>query len=147
MVVGFTGTRKGMTEKQKSELKWVIFEYLQYSAIKEVHHGDCVGADSEFHHVMQDLTVVIHPPEDDRYRANCRGNIILEPKPYLERNHDIVDACDVLIATPEGPEKQRSGTWATIRYARKLGKHIVIVDPEGRPTGENADEYLKTRQS
>ena len=53
-------------------------------------------------------------------------------KDYLVRNHDIVDVCDVLVATPGQKEEQiRSGTWATIRYARKIRKQIIIVYPDG----------------
>ena len=44
----------------------------------------------------------------------------------------LVDACEVLLATPKGPEKLRSGTWATVRYARKVGKRIVIIEPDGK---------------
>lgn len=37
-----------------------------------------------------------------------------------------------LIATPAGfQEEQRSGTWATIRYARKMNHHIYIVYSNG----------------
>ena len=39
----------------------------------------------------------------------------------------------VLIAAPaeqEG-ERLRSGTWATVRYARRLGRRVVLVCPDG----------------
>ena len=51
------------------------------------------------------------------------------PKPYLDRNRDIVDACEVLLATPDGPERLRSGTWSTVRYARKIGKPVEVRLP------------------
>jgi outer membrane protein insertion porin family len=54
----------------------------------------------------------------------------------LDRNRAIVDSCDVLIACPKGPEEQRSGTWATVRYARKQKKRIVIIWPDGEVTEE-----------
>ena len=58
------------------------------------------------------------------------GNEILPEKEYIERNHDVVDTCDLLIAMPNTElEVVRSGTWATIRYARKLKKVIVILEP------------------
>lgn len=54
-----------------------------------------------------------------------------EPAEYLDRNHAIVDECSVLIAAPRSlTEEQRSGTWATVRYARKMGRPVVILDPE-----------------
>ena len=54
-----------------------------------------------------------------------------KPKPYLERNKDIVDETGLLIATPKGEEIVRSGTWSTIRYARKNHKKIIIIMPNG----------------
>jgi hypothetical protein len=55
------------------------------------------------------------------------------------RNHDIVDETELLIACPgELAEAVRSGTWATVRYARKLGRPIVIFWPDGSVTGEPA---------
>ncbi len=46
----------------------------------------------------------------------------------LDRNRDIVAAVSILIAAPETDiEEQRSGTWATVRYARKKGIPVVIV--------------------
>lgn len=47
-------------------------------------------------------------------------------KPYLERNKDIAnEGIDGLIAAPSGwVEELRSGTWATVRYARKLKRTI-----------------------
>ena len=52
--------------------------------------------------------------------------------PYTRAQHkQIVNVCDVLIAAPSGPEKLRSGTWSTVRYARKLHKNITIVLPDG----------------
>jgi predicted Rossmann fold nucleotide-binding protein DprA/Smf involved in DNA uptake len=54
-----------------------------------------------------------------------------EPLPYLERNHAIVNESDFLIAAPDGPETLRSGTWATVRYARKVGKRVLVIMPNG----------------
>jgi hypothetical protein len=52
--------------------------------------------------------------------------------PPLERNKHIVHNCGWLIAAPkEDSETLRSGTWATIRYARKLRRPITIVFPNG----------------
>lgn len=98
-----------------------------------VHHGDCIGADAAMHIIARDYlnkVVVIHPPTDDAKRAFCKWDILLGAKPYLDRNHDIVDRSEVMIACPgEHNEVLRSGTWATIRYARKLKKPIIIIKP------------------
>lgn len=45
----------------------------------------------------------------------------------LDRNHRLVEAAEVLLAVYNG--ERRGGTAATIRYARKMGRQIVILDP------------------
>ena len=45
----------------------------------------------------------------------------------LDRNHRLVEAAEVLLAVYNG--EQRGGTAATVRYARKMGRQIVILDP------------------
>ena len=129
MRAGFTGSRRGMTGKQKQVVKDLL------GGASEFHHGDCVGSDEQAHDIARNigLSVVIHPPSDDSLRAWCDGDVILQPKNYLERNKNIVNSTDFLIATPseESGEQLRSGTWATIRYARKFKKKIFVVRPSG----------------
>jgi predicted Rossmann fold nucleotide-binding protein DprA/Smf involved in DNA uptake len=45
-----------------------------------------------------------------------------------------VNETGVLVAMPDGPEELRSGTWATVRYARKQGKDGRIIYPDGLVT-------------
>lgn len=127
-VVGFTGTQEGMSDYQKRVLR------ASLEGVRELHHGDCIGADAEADAIARELgiTVVIHPPSDPKKRAFCAkpGDVVWEPLPYLERNHDIVDEADVVIGTPKsGVEVLRSGTWATIRYARSRGKRTLVIAP------------------
>lgn len=139
MNVGFTGTRSGLTGQQWNALRDILLQECGPSG--EVHHGDCVGADDSAHHIALSLRfrIVMHPPTDRSRRAFCHAaDHILPALPYLERNHAIVDATDLLVACPEGKEeKQRSGTWATVRYARKTGKPIILVFPDGTVRREN----------
>jgi hypothetical protein len=83
--------------------------------------------------------VFVHPPDDDTRRAYCGVHParLAAPKPYLMRNKDIVDQTSILVAAPKGPEEKRSGTWATVRYARKLGRPIYICYPDGKMVFEN----------
>lgn len=130
MYVGFTGSREGMTEAQKATVARLLAELQP----KQARHGDCVGADADFHELARQTTakVIIHPPSNDSARAGCIGDQILDEKPYLQRNKDIVDNSTVMIATPNtAQEQQRSGTWSTIRYARKSGKKLYVVAPDG----------------
>lgn len=132
MILGFTGTQQGMTERQRRTLKY-FFSELQ---LTELHHGDCIGADAQAHADGATLGahIVIHPPLEDAKRAFCGRGMptVLPAKPYLKRNHDIIDATEGLIAAPSrNTELLRSGTWATVRYARKLGRRIWIIKPDG----------------
>lgn len=136
MSYGFTGTRNGPTEFQMLAFINLICE--QFEDDEEFHHGDCVGADEEMHETMKlwlpDAKIIIHPPEDPTYRAFCKPyHFIHDPKPFLDRNKHIVDSSKKLIACPEGfEEKMRSGTWSTIRYARKRNIPRSIIWPDGK---------------
>ena len=132
--VAFTGTQRGMTEQQMSAFRRLLFLFEW----NEFHHGDCIGADSEAHDVAQErgMLVVIHPPSIETKRAWRFVINTREPKPYIERNHDMVDECWYVIATPAQAEEQlRSGTWATVRYARTQGRCIWLVLPDGSVIG------------
>lgn len=133
MRVGFTGTRRGLTERQEAG----VLLLLAHLGASELHHGDCVGADAYAHALALEkgIRVILHPPTDPRERAFCCGATITLPAlPYLERNRKIVDMTEILIATPaeQTGEALRSGTWATVRYARKQGRRIYVVRPDGR---------------
>jgi nucleoside 2-deoxyribosyltransferase len=149
MKVGFTGTREGMSEVQANEVSDLVCMALHS---KELHHGDCIGADAEFHETAilyrayanrlgHQPRIIVHPPKDERFRAFCESaDELRAPKDYIARNHDIVDECDVLIAAPRhDSEEMRSGTWATVRYARKVGKPIRIVYADGEVASESND--------
>ena len=131
MKVGFTGTRAGMNDYQKNQVENLLYATMNPFDITEVHHGDCIGADTDFHNMcLGFLPIVIHP-SNLLTRAWNEGAVrILEPKAPLVRDRDIVDSIDVLIATPrQCYEITRSGTWATVRYARKMHKLIYIIYP------------------
>ena len=52
----------------------------------------------------------------------------------LDRNRRLVDAADLLLAVYNG--ERRGGTAATVRYARKLRRKIMILDPLSLKTVE-----------
>jgi hypothetical protein len=121
MSMGFTGTHKGMTEIQRNSFIRLVNE-LQPSSF---HHGDCVGSDAEAHDMvrrfLKDCQIHIWPPADPKARAYKRPDHMELELPYLTRDKAIAYAGDVLVATPgEEHEILRSGTWATVRYFRKM---------------------------
>jgi len=129
LTVGFTGTRRGMTDAQEEVVRRILIERKPTLA----RHGDCIGADATFHRICIELgiQVILHPCTLRDQRAFCEGaNNVLPEKPPLDRNHDIVNASDFMIATPaEYQDVLRSGTWATIRYARSK-KRLYIIRPD-----------------
>jgi len=137
MQIGFTGSQFGLSSPQQSIIRAYIQNHPQISA---AHHGDCVSADAEFHELCSaaGIPVTLHPPSNKTKRAFCRATFSRPPRPYLERNQQIVEACVLLIAGPSGPEKLRSGTWATVRYARRQNRPLLIVWPNGESQLENS---------
>lgn len=133
MIVGFTGTQVGMTKEQLTAVEAILGD--TYDVVTEFHHGHCIGADEEAAAIAQSLgiQIIAHPGDivEKWAKFPLPGNIFLKPKPNLKRNHDIVDVCELLVATPKGPPQLRSGTWATIRYADKVGRKVIIVKPNG----------------
>ena len=133
MVIGFTGTRQGMSDAQKDQLDWVLamlapsparptrdIRTKRLTATVAFHHGGAKGADAEAaalaaRYIGPDR-IVSHPPADHT------------PKAALLRDRDIVKVADVLIAAPRGDKEElRSGTWATVRYAREEGIPVIML--------------------
>ena len=133
--VGFTGTQRGLTTAQRDSLERLLAHLKALHESVSLHHGDCIGADTEAHRAAVGLGyyVVLHPPLKDDKRSFCKADEERLPLPYLDRNEKIAQACILLIACPkENAEQVRSGTWATVRRARKFGKKIVVIPPGGR---------------
>lgn len=130
--IGFTGTRYGMTDLQAA-----VFEGL-LGDVKAFHHGSCKGADVEAAHIAHKAfplaRIVCHPgPDGDEHQVNSGvDHERWTPKTHFARNRDIVAACDEMIACPkEMQEQQYGGTWFTVRYARKIGKQVTVIWPDG----------------
>lgn len=135
--IGFTGTRSGLTQEQSANLATLLLNVPHEDTW--FHHGDCVGSDAQAAQVAKQLgyQICIHPPLNQSLRAHCEGDLILPEADYLERDREIVLACEELIATPkemckpEASPTRGSGTWYTIRHALKLGRKVTILYPNG----------------
>lgn len=125
MILGVTGSRSFKWDERRTSK---LYDFMVESQVKELHHGCCTGWDAQAHFIAEQLSIktVLHPPQDTKLVEVLRGDVVLPPKPYLDRNKDIVSAVDFLIAAPDGPERQRSGTWSTVRYAKKVGVKGVV---------------------
>lgn len=135
MICGFTGTRYGPTPEQYKAMQ----EFLSRIPMSRFVHGAAHGADTLAHYIVRaahgDIPIELHPSDRPSTLVTVPiGNVdIHDQKPPLERNRIIVQRIHGLLAVPrEDEEITRSGTWATIRYARELGVPIYMVKQCGK---------------
>jgi hypothetical protein len=141
--IGFTGTQRGLTSPQLTVLRKVL-DKIHETDVYEYHHGSCEGADDMFDTLIRQIVnpgsvIHIHPPLNRSKMVDCSSKPagtktvqIHSPKRYLDRNSDIVRASGMLVACPrEKVEILRSGTWSTIRRARRKKIPYIIVWPDG----------------
>lgn len=99
------------------------------------HHGDCIGADAQFHAIARELgwRVAVYPgPEGDGDRAGCDHDELRAPLTHMKRNKALVLESHRVMAVPADMTPQpHGGTWKTIEMARKAKKPLVIVFPDG----------------
>lgn len=131
--IGFSGTREGMNEAQRRKVTYLIDRAISTIAV-HAHHGCCVGADEEFHVIAgeRQLWIVGHPPIETKWRSRVKVDDRRDPKPYQDRNMDIARECHEMVAAPRSDRPDNSGTWSTIRKARRLGKPVTVVGRDGR---------------
>jgi len=134
MMLSFTGTHRALTDLQKI----TVTEFVEQFNPLCVTHGGCIGADDFFDQWCADLGI-----HRTIYPSNIRGKslpknellrrgpcTIHEPRPPLIRNEIIVKSGEFLLACPsENYEVLRSGTWSTVRIARRLGVKYTVINP------------------
>lgn len=131
--LGTTGTREGLSDAQKDQLK----EFIRNHVVYTLHHGDCVGSDDQVARAFSDEgTFIIAYPGNSTtlHKAHSTANDLILPwQENLVRNRKIVNSVEMLLAFPSTEsEVVRSGTWATIRYANKRLVPVKIITPSGR---------------
>ena len=72
-------------------------------------------AQAQYHAILNQASKVVYVSRT--YTSNC----------MLERNRYLAAHASILLAVYNGT--QRSGTGATVNYARKLGRKIIVIDP------------------
>ena len=61
----------------------------------------------------------------------------------IDRNHRLVESAGLLLAVFNGV--RRSGTGATVNYAREMGKEIIVIDPITRQVTREKIAQLPTQ--
>ena len=142
MKVGFTGTREGLTDQQLAWLYSLLEDQSPDMAITEVHHGACVGADLAVHQAALDANCLVHvwPPTNMSLCATeclIQGPLVtIHPRmPYFNRDREIVNATEGLIALPKHDAQpdppQWGGTWYTVDFALRMNRPVIICNPKG----------------
>lgn len=137
MIVGFTGTRKGMNTAQLAQLNFMLATLKRDTscgATNEFHQGGADGGDKQARILAREWGYDVHwHPCPGVSLADVIGDEPLakfetwhEVFPPLTRNRNIVAVAFALIAGPHTDvEELRSGTWATVRYARAAAIPVV----------------------
>jgi hypothetical protein len=133
---GFTGSSEPTTEAQR-----VAFgAFLPTSGMTKFRHGDCINADADAHEIVRTVLPGVHihghPPLRRAKRAFCQFDTISKARQYFDRNDDIAEACEELLAMPRQMAEAGGGTWDTIRKARRRHKPVTIFWPDGSVTRE-----------
>lgn len=125
MTVSFTGTRKGMSQSQERQLHYLLsilaaaVSYDQTLGSLSFRHGGAKGADLQADAIAEQWI----PRKYIRAFPPPPGE-----SPLIRDKRDIAMPCHLLIAAPHtDTEELRSGTWATVRYARAAGKPVIML--------------------
>lgn len=143
MILGYTGTRKGMTQAQVQTVDELV-DRLAPRVIGSSYqflHGCAEGGDRQFHGIVAARGPLWLYPVLDEQRAWAKRHrrafdILVECADLIGRNHDMADKAMAFIAAPRGfvEQKRGSGTWATMRYCKKIHRICYVVWPDGTVT-------------
>lgn len=139
--VSFTGTASDpLGRPQLDAVRAVLL--LSYAAgARWFRFGLCINADEQAARLARDIGYRLHGypgravGEPGRSALDCD---VLEPLPprrdrELTRNRSLAADGDLLLAAPRQPRMVlRSGTWATVRYAHRELKPVLLALPGGR---------------
>lgn len=118
-----------------------FYELIKQTPIKQFDHGCCVGADQQAYMAMYDLKrdVPVHawPPVDPKWLAlewELFCDVAHPPNDYHARDRDIVNDCDLLIATPLEDWPTTGGTFYTMGYAISQEIPVLHIKRSGMST-------------
>ena len=124
VAVGVTDFYSGMADGSDVWLSQMVLDLRKENSVLRLHcFLPCKGqadkwsaaAQERYHSILEKADSVEYVSRE--YYDGC----------MLDRNHRLVEATGVLLAVYNG--ERRGGTAATVRYARKLGRGIIILNP------------------
>ena len=105
VAAGVTDFYSGMADGSDVWLSQIVLDLRKWSIV----------AQERYHSILGQADSVIYVSH--KYYDGC----------MIARNHRLVEAAGRLLAVFNGVK--RSGTGATLNYARKLGREILIIEP------------------
>lgn len=140
-IVAVTGTERGGTTAQLRLARAILFAWSPTVLI----HGGCIGVDDELDQLACELSIrrEVFPAQVDYKKrvpehlllGRKHSSVVIHPvQPPLVRNRIMVRRASRALALPgEAREVVRSGTWATVRFARTLlpREYVVVIAPDG----------------
>ncbi len=124
VAAGVTDFYSGMADGSDVWLSQIVLDLRKENPALRLHcFLPCEGqadkwsssAQERYHSILDQADSVKHVSR--KYYDGC----------MIDRNHRLVEAAGCLLAVFNGV--QRSGTGATVSYARKLGQKIIIINP------------------
>lgn len=121
---GITDFFSGMAEGTDSYCAQIILDLREKNPALKLHCVlPCPNQESKwsnsaqecYHSILRRADSVVYVSQ--KYYQGC----------MLERNRRLVDSAAVLLAVYNG--ERRGGTAATMRYAKKLGRQVIILHP------------------
>ena len=121
---GFTQFLSGMAEATDTWSALSVLDLREKNSAIKLHcilpckeQADkwSVSSRDLYHSILDRADSIIYVSR--AYHKNC----------MLDRNRFLVDHASMLLAVYNGV--RRSGTGATVNYARKLGREIIVIDP------------------
>jgi hypothetical protein len=146
-VLGFSGESRELSQAERAYVIRTVLERVKYLKPEAVVTGGAAGVDTLVAMAIDEWVPSIHQMVCYPTRIDCRPvrwNAALkqdlphatfhaaqpghtDSDAYMNRNDDLVYACERLIAFPATRAVRiRSGTWATVRRARRLDMPIEI---------------------
>lgn len=136
MIVSFAGASWGTTDEQDAVIEFCIQEMEPSLLI----HGGRPGADQVSRCIALSFGVpsYAYPSDLISQRAYSDSDFSYVPISEHEKNDTIAEMGDVLIACPdEYMETRHCASWDVVRHARRLGRKLVIIWPDGKICTEN----------
>jgi predicted Rossmann fold nucleotide-binding protein DprA/Smf involved in DNA uptake len=132
--VGIVGSRRYTNRRKIKDFVFLCKE--QFGSDLEIVSGGCRdGADAYAKKAALELEIryVEFPPAHEPYNSHCHLPAYRYGKPYhvgnyFQRNRQIAEYSDVVVAFIPNDGNGSKGTMSTINHAKKLNKPTTIID-------------------